>query len=66
MLLNCNSDLSYLGAKKHQCQHCGKSFALKSYLNKHIESVCPSAGINASLTIKHDLPFTSATTDECC
>jgi hypothetical protein len=29
-----------LGTKRHECTACGKSFALKSYLNKHQESVC--------------------------
>ncbi|VDK19051.1 unnamed protein product [Anisakis simplex] len=30
------------GVKKHECSSCGKLFALKSYLNKHIELVCPA------------------------
>lgn len=31
---------NFSGEKKHQCWHCGKLFALKSYLNKHIEGAC--------------------------
>lgn len=28
--------------KKHECNRCGKLFALKSYLNKHLEASCTS------------------------
>jgi uncharacterized Zn-finger protein len=30
--------------KNYACQRCHKSFALKSYLNKHYESACFKAG----------------------
>ena len=32
--------INFAGEKKYQCHFCGKSFALKSYLNKHIEKPC--------------------------
>uniref|UniRef100_A0A915PR52 C2H2-type domain-containing protein n=1 Tax=Setaria digitata TaxID=48799 RepID=A0A915PR52_9BILA len=32
---------AHTGIKKYECPGCGKLFALKSYLNKHIELVCP-------------------------
>merc|ERR1712003_371797 len=31
---------SHTGDKPYGCAHCNKSFALKSYLNKHYESAC--------------------------
>ncbi|KAI6207546.1 hypothetical protein M3Y96_00020400 [Aphelenchoides besseyi] len=34
------TDEKSLGVKSHRCDNCGKSFTLKSYLNKHIEQVC--------------------------
>jgi len=30
--------------KRFECSHCFKSFALKSYLNKHMESTCMNYG----------------------
>ena len=35
--------------KNYACQRCHKSFALKSYLNKHYESACYKAGTKQPL-----------------
>ncbi len=45
--------------KNYACQRCHKSFALKSYLNKHYESACFKAGLTTLFltkeTVKKDV-----------
>ena len=39
--------------KNYKCQRCHKSFALKSYLNKHYESACFKAGEQHIFYVEH-------------
>jgi hypothetical protein len=44
---------THSATKSHHCGKCHKAFALKSYLNKHLESSCFRDGATGSPTPSH-------------
>ena len=41
--------------KNYKCKRCDKSFALKSYLNKHYESACYKDQVTKPWWLYHDM-----------